>query len=176
MKRYIFLEGLPGVGKTTIINYIKERYSNVNVVDEIINEVILKQTSFSEDDFIKNDEMKLNKYKDGVIIFDRGPISSLSYSQVKKIIDNNYDISKALKLFEKYRDIFKEDCKIVYLTNGGKEYFIPSFSDISPYGTVDNQKLLEAISLYNCKKYCSNVIVIDYNKDNMEEVVNEIIS
>lgn len=40
MKNIIFLEGLPGVGKTTIVNAIKKlNTKNVYVVDEVINEV-----------------------------------------------------------------------------------------------------------------------------------------
>jgi len=175
MKKYIFLEGLPGIGKTTIINYIKKNYKNINVVDEIINKSILENNSFTEEDFIKNDEMKLNKYNEGIILLDRGPISSLSYSQVKQIIDINYDISKANKVFDKNKN-YLYNSKIIYLTNNGKNYFIPNNNIISPYSSIENQSLLETISIFNCKKYCNNVVIINYDRSNMEEVINEIIN
>ena len=54
MKKIVFLEGLPGVGKTTIINYLKDNYK-VNVVDEIINTTACNnRTEF----FLKNDDLK----------------------------------------------------------------------------------------------------------------------
>ena len=35
-KKIIFIEGLPGVGKTTLINSLRN-IENVNIVDEVIN-------------------------------------------------------------------------------------------------------------------------------------------
>lgn len=176
MKKFIFLEGLPGVGKTTLINKIKEQnIPNVYVVEEIINENILNNTSMSEQEFLLNDSLKINKYKEGIIIIDRGPISTLSYSEVKKIIDPSFNLNKALEEFKKYIDIYKES-KIVYLTNKGTSFLI-TVSDLnSPYGSIENQKLLESVSLYNSKKYCKNTVVIEYFKKDIEMVINEIIN
>ncbi|MDO4394844.1 MAG: hypothetical protein Q4C23_02565 [Mycoplasmatota bacterium] len=75
MKKVVFVEGLPSVGKTYLVNEIRKMaLQNVYVVDEIINPEIKNPFSDSEDKFLKNDEMKLNKYNDGIIIIDRGPI------------------------------------------------------------------------------------------------------
>ena len=88
MKKIIFLEGLPGVGKTTLLNKIKNKnLDNVYFVDEIINPKIIKKGILTEEEFILNEEQKLNLYNDGTIIIDRGPISSISYRQTKKIIN-----------------------------------------------------------------------------------------
>ena len=94
MKKIIFIEGLPTVGKTYLVNEIrKKNLQNVYVVDELINPDIKNAFIDSEDKFLKNDEMKVNKYNDGIIIIDRGPISTLVYNQVLHLIDNNYDAS-----------------------------------------------------------------------------------
>ncbi len=176
MKKIIFLEGLPGVGKTTLINEIrKKKLSNIYIVDEIINENILNNIKVNEQEFLLNDFMKVNKYNDGIIIIDRGPISTLSYSETKKIMDINFDLSNSINEFQKYINIYK-DSKIVYLTNKGKSYSITVSNTNSPYGTIENQKLLEEISIYNSKKYCENTIVLEYFKNDMEAVINEIIN
>ena len=173
MKKIIFLEGLPGVGKTTIINNIR-KIENVNVVDEVIN-------SQNEDNrtnyYLKNDELKFNLYADGLIVFDRGFLSTISYEQTKKIINNDYDESIALKWFENYKSIYKENNVIViYLKRSNDNYYLPYKDDKDPYGSIENQKLLETISLYNLKKYAKKYKVLEYSFDKMEEVINEIIS
>lgn len=174
--KIIFLEGLPGVGKTTILCTIERlNIPNVYVVDEIIDENILNNISVNEKEFMINEEMKLNKYSEGTIIIDRGPISLISYSQAKKIIDPTYDLTIANNWFNNYKNILYNN-KIIYLTNMEESYSLTVDNNLNPYGTVENQKLLEAISLYNAKKYCRNLKVIEYHKSNMEEVINEIIS
>lgn len=176
MKKIIFLEGLPGVGKTTLINEIRKKsISNVYVVDEIINENILNNIKITEEEFLLNDYMKVNKYNEGIIIIDRGPISTLSYSETKKIMDTGFDLSNAVNEFQKYIDIYKNS-KIVYLTNKGTSYSITVSDTKSPYGSVDSQKLLEEISIYNSKRYCKNTVILEYLKKDMEGVINEIIN
>ena len=106
MKKIIFIEGLPTVGKTYLVNEIRKRnLRNVYVVDEIINPDIKNAFIDSEDKFLKNDEMKVNKYDDGIIIIDRGPISTLVYNQVLHLIDNKYDTSYVEKWFEQFLHI-----------------------------------------------------------------------
>lgn len=176
MKKIVFLEGLPGVGKTTLLNKIKElNIPNVHLVDEIINENILNNISINEKEFLLNDNMKINKYNEGIIIIDRGPISTLSYSMVKKIIDTKFNLNTAIQEFEKYKDIY-ENSKIVYLTNNGTSYSLTVDNINNPYGSIENQKILESISIYNSKKYCKNVVILKYLKKDMESVINEIIN
>ena len=69
MKKIIFIEGLPTVGKTYLVNEIrKKNMQNVYVVDELINPDINNAFIDSEDKFLKNDEMKVNKYNDTIFI------------------------------------------------------------------------------------------------------------
>lgn len=176
MIKYIFLEGLPGVGKTTIINTIREKHLHgVFVVDEIVNEKILSGESLTEFDFIENDMLKFERFSDGVVVLDRGPISSLSYSQVKKLLKEDYDISKAEESFLKLKH-FLDDGEVVYLTNEGTSYLCRENDEMSPYGTIENQKLLEKITLENIEKYCKKYKILKYHKDDIEWVINEILN
>lgn len=176
MKKIIFLEGLPGVGKTTIVNNIKKiDDNNIHVVDEIIKEDIINKVSDDENDYMINDEMKIKKYNDGIIVIDRGPISTLSYNQTRKIIDATFDSEPVIEWFKSIEYIYKENVEVIFLTNKGKKFKITSNNPCDPYGSVENQKLLESITLFNCKKYLDNVIIREYYQDDMEAVINEII-
>lgn len=176
MRKIIFIEGLPGVGKTTLVNAIKKRnIPNVTIIDEIINEKITKENIYTEDEFINNDIQKIESITDGIVILDRGILSSLSYSQAKAIIDLSFDVSKARTLFSKYKNIL-ENSKVYYLTNNMKYISITSSIENSPYGTISNQELLEHISLYNIKRYCKDYVIREYYKDDMEGLIDEIIN
>ena len=108
MKKIIFLEGLPGVGKTTIANNIKKiDRPGIHVVDEIIKEDIINNVSDDEKDYMINDEMKITKYEDGIIVIDRGPISTLSYNQARNIIDENFDSKPVIEWFKSVEYIYK---------------------------------------------------------------------
>jgi len=173
MKKIIFLEGLPGVGKTTIINTLK-KISDINVVDEVIN---LEKENNRTKYYLKNDELKINAYKQGLIVIDRGFLSTLSYEQSKKIINVDYDDSTTLKWFEKYKYIYnKNNVYVIYLKRPNENYYLPYEDETDPYGSIENQRLLESVTIYNLKKYSKNKIIIEYNFDKMQEVINEIIS
>lgn len=176
MRKIIIIEGLPGVGKTTLVNAIKnKKIENITIIDEIINTRITIDGIYSEDEFIENDIQKINSIKDGIIIMDRGLISSLSYSQTKAIINLDYDVKKANNFFENYRNILDES-KVIYLTNLTKDITIRSNDINNPYGSENNQKLLEKISIYNLKKYCKNYVIKEYYKKEMEQLIDEIIN
>ena len=177
MRKIVFLEGLPGIGKTTICNTIKSmNLDNIHVVDEIIKEDIINHVSDDENDYMINDNMKIDKYHDGLIIMDRGPISTLSYNQTRNIIEDGFDPTPVLKWFETVKDVYKEDIKIIFLTNNQSSFKITSKDINDPYGSIENQKLLERVTLFNCNKYSDNVIIRDYYQKDMEDLVNEIIS
>lgn len=176
MKKLIIIEGLPGIGKTTLVNAIRnKKLDNVFIIDEIINQKITIDGIYTEDEFIENDIQKIKLIKDGITIMDRGLISLMSYSQVKSILDLSYDISKAKQMFLQYKYIL-ENSKVFYLTNRLNEIKLTSDDINSPYGTVENQKMLEDISINNVKKYCKEYVIREYYKDDMEKLIDEIIS
>lgn len=173
MKKIIFLEGLPGVGKTTIINYLKDNYK-IKTVDEIINDNSYdNRTKY----FLENDEMKFRLYDNDLIVIDRGFLSTISYEQTKSIIDSNYNCNEAVKWFEKYKKIYNDtNILVLYLKRIKEDYYLPYKDELDPYGSINNQKLLESITLFNLKKFSSNYKIISYSYENMMEVINEIIN
>ena len=177
MKKIIFIEGLPTVGKTYLVNEIrKKNLQNVYVVDELINPDIKNAFIDSEDKFLKNDEMKVSKYNDGTIIIDRGPISTLVYNQVLHLIDNNYDASYVENWFKQFLDIYESDNTYNYYLNN-PDIYNPSLNDEkNPFGSVGNLKLTHEITLFNLNKYAKNYKIFNYDKTNMEELLNEVIS
>ena len=177
MKKIIFIEGLPTVGKTYLVNEIKKRnLQNVHVVDELINPDIKNAFIDSEEKFLKNDEMKVSKYDDGIIIIERGPISTLVYNQVLHLIDNKYDASYVENWFNQFLNIYKSDNTYnYYLNNPG--IYNPSLNDENnPFGSVENLKLTHEMTIFALNKYAKNYRVFDYDKKNLEGLLNEIIN
>lgn len=177
MKKIFFLEGLPGVGKSTIINYIANlNNDNIHTVNEIIINIEDK-TPIEQDLFIMNDNLKINKYNDGIIIIDRGPISTLTYNIVKDELVENFSSKQVIDWFNTIKDIFHQDnVFIYYLTTNGKEYYLPYNNKMDPNGSIANQKRVEKVAIHNIKKYSKNYKIIEYNKQNMEDIINEIIN
>ena len=105
MKKIIFLEGLPGVGKSTIINYIANlNKDNIHTVNEIIVEIEDK-TPIEQDLFIINDNLKISKYNEGTIVIDRGPISTLTYNIVKNELVENFSSKQVVEWFSIIKNI-----------------------------------------------------------------------
>ena len=99
MKKIYFLEGLPGVGKSTITNYIANlNKKNIHTVNEIIVDIEDK-TPIEQDLFIMNDNLKINKYDEGIIIIDRGPISTLTYNIVRDELVENFSSKQVIDWF-----------------------------------------------------------------------------
>ena len=62
-----------------------------------------------------------------------------------------------------------------YLNN--PDVYNPSLNDEkNPFGSVENLKLTHEITIFNLNKYAKNYKVFNYDKTNMEELLNEIIS
>ena len=120
--------------------------------------------------------MKVNKYDDGIIIIDRGPISTLVYNQVLHLIDNKYDTSYAEKWFEQFLNIYKSDDTYNYYLNNPGIYNTSLCNNKNPFGSIENLKLTHAITIFNLNKYAKKYRVFDYDKTNLEELLNEIIN
>ena len=150
MKKIIFIEGLPGVGKTYLVNKIKAmNLDNVYIVDELINPDIDNPFTDEEEIFLKNDEMKVYKYDKGTIIIDRGPISTLVYNQVNHLIDNDYNASYVEEWFKQFIDIYNNDNVCSYYLYDKDNYHPSLNDDKNPFGSIDNLKLTHALTIFN---------------------------
>ena len=182
MKEYkmIILEGLPGVGKSTITKSINKFDPKIVTVDEIIYDKIFANVNLYQEMYFYNDDMKIEKaVKAKKSVVDRGPISTLSYNQVRCILDKNFDynLKDTYKWFEKFENVLdSNDVCVIYLTTEGESYYIPYDNSLDPYGSQVNQELLEKVAMTNCKKYCKNLVVFKFKKENMEGLIDEIIN
>lgn len=176
----IILEGLPGVGKSTITKSINKFDASINAIDEIIYGKIFDNVNMYQDMYFHNDNMKIERAMESErAIVDRGPISTLSYNQLRSILDKDFNcnIKDAFRWFDRFVDILNcDDVCVIYLTTQGESYYIPYDNELDPYGSRENQKLLESIALLNCKKYCKHFVVLNYKKENMEVLIDEIIN
>lgn len=120
--------------------------------------------------------MKVNKYDDVIIIIDRGPISTIVYNQVLHLIDNKYDTSYVEKWFEQFLNIYKSDNTYNYYLNNPGIYNPSLCNNKNPFGSIENLKLTHAITIFNLNKYTKKYRVFDYDKTNLEELLNEIIN
>lgn len=178
MRKIVILEGLPGVGKTTIIKEIEGKYKNIHVVHEIINGEMPNYEQSNQFWFMENDDKKMESHHEGIIIIDRGPISTLSYNQTRVITDKNFDfnVKEIMAWFGKYIDLLNSmDVNVFYLSNNQENFSITLPIPTDPFGSEENQKLLEEITLYNCRKYVRNFTLREYHKNDLEKVINEII-
>lgn len=176
MKKLVFLEGLPNVGKTTILNLIKDmNLKNVHVVNEIENKNIMNNINGEQEQYIKNDELKLDKYKRGVIVFDRGPISTLAYNLASKEINKEFDAELVNKWFLDNLNRF-DDAYVYYLVRDDESFFLPYVDDNDPYGSVENQKLLDKITREIIDKYFVNKKIVINKREGVKEIIDEIIS
>lgn len=179
MKKLIFLEGLPGVGKTTLIKKIEQLYPFVNTVDELIKVPIPHYKTQNEFWFMQNDDKKISTHSSGIIVIDRGPISTLSYCQTRFITDSafNFDMARVRDWFFNYIDLLNSpNTYIYYLTNNQQKFNLTTPDSADPYGSIENQKILELITIKNIKKYAKNAIIKEYYQNNYEEIINEIIN
>lgn len=177
MRKIIFIEGLPNVGKTYLVNKIREKnLKNFFIVDELINPDIENPFTDAENVFLKNDELKVNKYNSGIILIDRGPISTLVYNQVNHIINSSYDAKFVEKWFKQFIELYNSDNTYNYYLYNPKTCE-PSLNDkTNPFGSEDNLELTHALTIFNLKKYAKNFKIIIYTKSNIEEVIDEIIN
>lgn len=174
VKKIIFLEGLPGVGKTTIINCIQsKKMDNIRTVDEIVDYNIFENLNSSDQkNYIKNDDIKINKYNEGLIIIDRGPISTLAYNMARSELDLTFSSKEVEEWFENVKKIYDDSTEVIYLKNSDS-YYTPYENVLDPYGSVENQKRLQEITLDVIKKHAKNYKIIEYKKENIEEFINE---
>jgi len=169
----IILEGLPKVGKTTLINYIKElNIDGIYTVDELI----INTKELDQDTFINNDTHKINKYNEGLIVIDKGPISTLSYNEMLYYLNNNKDLYRVRKWFNEVAIPFykRDDVYTIYLKSNKKRFRERGIN--KPHGSINNQNIMQEITINNIKKYCKNYEIINYEYKEMENFVNEIIN
>lgn len=114
-------------------------------------------------------------YDEGLIIIDRGPLSTLSYNETLKIINTNDELDEVYDFFNNCISLYEESI-VYYLKRNSDNYYIPFNDNLNPYGSIENQKILEKVSINNCKKICKNLKIVNYSYSDLEDIINEIIN
>lgn len=186
MKIVIYLEGLPGSGKSSLVNkLIKQDSSKYVSVPEVIEEkkLVEKHNTFEQDFFLKNDSvkyemaMKIIGKKHNVVI-DRSPLSTYIFN-ILKSKKLQQPISKIIEdWFQELWPRVSSGSLFVYLKVN------PNMSLIRKARLSDNNDpwanihdLDEADKLY--LKYLSllpqkNVLYVDSDNKSLEIVLYEI--
>lgn len=90
MSRFIIIEGGIGVGKSTLINKLKEEYKDATFIGEYIEEEggklmfnMFRSGKISTEDFqhyiLQYWKRKLSYHKKGLFILERGPLAGLAF-------------------------------------------------------------------------------------------------
>lgn len=173
----LFLEGLPGVGKSTLISHLREK--GVFCVDEVLHgDNPQSKDGDSQLFFMDNDDEKLRLAGESdapLIVVDRGPISTLAYNLVQHKITRTHDIMPVVSWYSNIADIYaRKDVRVVYLKG---QSTLPYNDTKDPYGSLNNQRLLEGITLDLIDIYVRNGIVKAYDyRYGDEELINEILN
>lgn len=164
-RKIIILEGLPGVGKSSILEHLKSE--QFTCIDEILDgnaRKIQNGTVEHQDYFLRNDTLKVERalMSQGVVIIDRGPLSTLAYNLSKHKIVKAYNFMPVISWFITDMRAFygRKDVTTVYLKGASS---LPYEDESDPYGSSQNQKLLENITLKLAELFCKNLQVIEYD-------------
>lgn len=171
--RTIIFEGLPLVGKTTLINYIKSlNINNIHCVDELV----LQTQELNQDSFMQNDLAKMNMYNDGLVFIDKLFISTLSYNEMLYLLGKNDDIKRVIKWFYHVAVPFYQSDEVLTIYLKSEHMGLRENNSMSPHGSIENQIIMEQIVLRNIKKFCKNYIIMNYSQEKMMEFADEIIT
>ena len=111
MSKAVVFEGLPGCGKTSLVNLLAPKL-NATKIPEILDQGELwrgARETEDQDFFWLNDvsKMRLAKSSMGIALVDRGYASTLAYNYARTAIDNTDVYRKILDKY--YKDIVKSN-------------------------------------------------------------------
>ncbi len=162
-----YLEGLPGCGKTSILELMSKNY--LICPEIIIQENISKFHNLSNQSFfLENDEQKqrIAEKSNATIIVDRSPLSTFFFNLAKHTIDNNHYIDQITKWFnETIRPkIMKPNCHFIVLDIPAKLSLIRKNRNVNmsdPWANPITLALIRKMYIEQSTRYPSKFILIN---------------
>lgn len=158
----IILEGLPSVGKSTIVATLQAR--GITTVEEVIADTENHLDRQSQEFFMNSDTTKVSTAiaaEKALVVMDRGPISTLAYNLTKHKIDKSFDFMPSVTWFTTMIPFYeRDDVRTIYLQ--GKSA-LPYTDANDPYGSEENQKLLEEITLQLINLFTLHAATVRYD-------------
>jgi len=111
------LEGLPGAGKTSILDEINKK-NGFGVVEQVIPHQFCDEKQeeyYFYSDCLKYEKAILLQNKSSVIM-DRGHLSTLAYNYAFDKLFKSKNYPRIKKKFEQKSDLFVKPCVILYIT------------------------------------------------------------
>lgn len=180
--RIVVLEGLPGVGKSTLIQMLRARgVVCIDETDGIEKDHKIDGNAAAQIVFMKNDLQKIKTARSQtgrLIVMDRGPMSTLAYNLVKHKLSNTFNFMPVVTWFEQFtKDFYANDnVRVVYLQGNNT---LPYDDSSDPYGSQPNQQVLESVTLSLIQTFAKNYTIRKYDYkilSDQEELIHEILS
>lgn len=182
-KEIYFLEGLPGSGKSMLLEELKRKGSKI--IREVIDSKELSENHNKPDQafFFRNDERKLEMAEkmSSTVIIDRSPLSTLLFNLAKFSIDKNLNPAQALEWYaDKFDGKFRNNSVYHF-------FFIDITPEISmkrrgarankkdPWNNLKSLKFIRDFYLVFGENYIKNFEVINGDND-LEIILKQIAS
>ncbi len=169
--KIIYLEGLPGCGKTSTLEKLSTEYTTLPEI--FINGDVKEFHNLpSQTFFLKNDEQKQEKAEASktTVIIDRSPLSTLFFNLAKHEIDPSHNSSSVIQWFNSNIEpkISNNACNFILIDIPSELSLKRKNRDVNlndPWANPYTLELIRMMFIERSKAYPSQFIVLDGEKE-----------